>query len=79
MAKLEIHIRSWDEVKYRKIGNEYDGDNYYYDVEYPYIPSVGEYISCKIFSKFKSIVKVSEVTYHPDRVEIFINLEGEIH
>jgi hypothetical protein len=79
MAKLEIRLRSWDEKKYRKDGNEYEGDENYFNVEYPHVPSVGEHISCKIFSKFKNIVKVSEVTYYTDRVEIFINHKGELN
>lgn len=78
MAKLEICLSYWDEKKARRDGSEYEGDTLYSNIDYPHVPRVGEYIECRLFSKFKSVLQINEVTYCPDRVKIFIKTEGDM-
>jgi len=48
----------------------------FFDIKYPYIPRIGEEMNCKIFSKRNIFATVKNVTYYPDKVEIYLRYDG---
>jgi len=52
-----------------------NGEDNFFDIQYPCIPRIGEEIDFKVFSNKKSMfnsARVKNVTYYPDKILIYL-------